>query len=219
VIERVRVLRRAACIALALGASVASSAESPTPAAQLAALLMPIERLKADFTQTVIGARRDMVQSSEGSLRIARPQQFKWVSRAPYPQTIVTVGDKLYVYDPDLRQVQVKRLDQALAGTPALVLLGTANEIATQFDVTRSDVDGQQQFALTPKNPDAVYTQIRMVFDSKRLTQIEIVDSLGQMTDVDFKNLEINGPLAPDEFEFAIPPDVDLIGDVGPKPA
>ena len=58
-----------------------------------------------------------------------------------------------------------------------------------------------------------------MTFSAKRLSQIEIVDSLGQLTDVDFKNVEINGQLAPDEFEFAVPPDVDLIGDVGPKPA
>jgi len=113
----------------------------------------------------------------------------------------------------------VKRLDQALAGTPALVLLGTADEIAAQFDVTREDADGGQQFTLAPKNTDALYTQIRMTFDAKRLANIEIVDSLGQITDVSFRNLEINGPLSPDEFQFAVPPDADLIGDVGPKPA
>jgi len=166
-----------------------------------------------------VGARRDLVQSSEGYLRIARPQQFKWVSLTPYPQTIVTVGDKLYVYDPDLRQVQVKRLDQALAGTPALVLLGTPDDIAAQFDVTRVDAEDGLQFALVPKNPDAVYTEIRMTFVAKRLDRIEVVDSLGQVTDVNFSNLEINGPLAADEFQFSIPPDADLIGDVGPKPA
>jgi outer membrane lipoprotein carrier protein len=219
VIDGAPSLRRFVLIALWFGASAATFAEPSAPAAELAALLVPIERLKADFTQTVVGARRDMVQSSEGSLRLARPHRFRWESRAPYPQTIVTVDDKLYVYDPDLRQVQVKRLDEALAGTPALVLLGTADEIAAQFEVTRSETDGDQQFALAPKNPDAVYTQIRMTFNARRLTQIEIVDSLGQMTDVDFKNVEVNGPLAPDEFEFTIPPDVDLIGDVGKKPA
>ena len=213
-----RAVRRVVCAALLLAACT-GSAGSATAASELAALLTPIQRLKAEFTQTVVGTRRELVQSSDGYLRIARPQQFKWVSLTPYPQTIVTVGDKLYVYDPDLRQVQVKRLDQALAGTPALVLLGTADEIAAQFDVTREDADGGQQFTLSPKNTDALYTQIRMTFDAKRLANIEIVDSLGQITDVSFRNLEINGPLSPDEFQFAVPPDADLIGDVGPKPA
>ena len=217
-IDRAYSARRALCLALFLIGGVAS-AETSSPVAELAKLLAPIQRLKAEFTQTVVGARRDVVQSSEGYLRIARPQQFKWVSLTPYPQTIVTVGDKLYVYDPDLRQVQVKRLDQALAGTPALVLLGTPDDIAAQFDVTRVDAEDGLQFALVPKNPDAVYTEIRMTFVAKRLDRIEVVDSLGQVTDVNFSNLEINGPLAADEFQFSIPPDADLIGDVGPKPA
>ncbi len=180
---------------------------------------MPVLRLKADFTQTVRGARREVLQSAEGYVCIARPDQFKWVLRDPYPQTIVTVGDQLYVYDPDLKQVQVKPLAQALTGTPALVLLGTSAQIAAQFAVARSNVDGSEQFDLTPKNPDAVYTEIRMTFHARRLARIEIVDSLGQLTDVSFHDLEINKPLAPDEFQFVVPPDADLIGDVAPKPA
>jgi outer membrane lipoprotein carrier protein len=219
VIERLRSPWSGLCLVLWFAIGTTSATESPSPAAELVQLLSPIQRLKAEFTQTVVGARRDLVQSSEGYLRIARPQQFKWVSLKPYPQTIVTVGDKLYVYDPDLRQVQVKRLDQALAGTPALVLLGTSADIAAQFDVTREQTEDGVQFVLVPKNRDAVYTEIRMTFVAKRLERIEILDSLGQVTDVDFHNLEINGPLAADEFEFSIPPDTDLIGDVGPKPA
>lgn len=190
-----------------------------TAATRLAALLVPVQHLKAEFTQTVLGTRRELVQASEGYLRVARPRQFKWVLLSPYPQTIVTVGDRLYVYDPDLQQVQVKPLAEALTGTPALVLLGTSTEIAAQFDVTQTTDDGLEQFGLTPKDPDALYTEIRMMFSEARLVRIEIVDSLGQLTDVSFHNLEVNGPLLPNEFEFAIPPDVDLIGDVAPEPA
>jgi outer membrane lipoprotein carrier protein len=197
----------------------AGAADTVSAASQLAALLEPVQHLKAEFTQTVTGARRELLQSAEGYVRIARPQQFKWVLLAPYPQTIVTVGDRLYIYDPDLQQVQVKVLAQALTGTPALVLLGTSSDIAAQFDVTREDADGAEQFSLMPKDPDAVYTEIRMTFSAKRLVRIEIVDSLGQLTDVNFHNLDVNGPLSKDEFEFVVPPDADLIGDVAPKPA
>ena len=199
-----------------LASSVAFAA---APAEELAALLVPVKHLKAEFTQTVLGTRRELLQSAEGRVSIARPQQFKWVLQAPYPQTIVTVGDRLYVYDPDLAQVQVKPLAQALTGTPALVLLGTAEEIATQFVVTREAVAGLDQFSLKPKDAEAVYTEIRMTFSENRLVRIEIVDSLGQLTDVNFHNLEVNGPLSQDEFEFAVPPGADLIGDVAPEPA
>jgi outer membrane lipoprotein carrier protein len=206
-------------VVLACVAPRVAGSDANEPAAQLAALLVPVQHLKAEFTQTVLGARRELLQSAEGYVRIARPQQFKWVLLAPYPQTIVTVGDRLYVYDPDLQQVQVKPLAQALTGTPALVLLGTAAEIAAQFEVTKDSVEGLEQFGLTPKDADAVYTEIRMTFSAKSLVRIEIVDSLGQLTDVNFHNLEINGPMSQDEFEFTVPPDADLIGDVAPKPA
>ncbi len=206
--------------AIVIALMMPAAALSATNAAQqLAALLVPVQHLKAEFTQTVLGARRELLQSSEGYLRIARPQQFKWVLSAPYPQTIVTVGDRLYVYDPDLQQVQVKPLADALAGTPALVLLGTAAEIEAQFDVKREEANGQELFGLTPKDPAAVYTEIRMTFSEKRLVRIEIVDSLGQLTDVNFHNLEVNQPISPDEFQFTVPPEADLIGDAAPKPS
>jgi outer membrane lipoprotein carrier protein len=204
--------------ALAFSAA-ADSTPVDTAAARLAALLVPIQHLKAEFTQTVLGPQRELVQSSEGYLRVARPRQFKWVMRSPYEQTIVTVADRLYVYDPDLQQVQVKPLAAALTGTPALVLLGTASEIDAQFAVTEEAADPIAEFVLIPKDPDALYTQIRMTFNAKALTQIEIVDSLGQLTDVNFHDLEVNGPPLPDEFQFVIPPDADLIGDGSPNPA
>lgn len=199
--------------------SAEGAPDAPDAASRLADLLVPVQHLKAEFTQTVLGARRELLQSSEGYVRIARPQQFKWVLLAPYPQTIVTVGDRLYVYDPDLQQVQVKPLAEALTGTPALVLLGTSMEISAQFDVTREEADGFELFRLMPKDAEAIYTEIRMTFSAKRLVRIEILDSLGQLTDVSFHNLEVNQPISPDEFEFAVPADADLIGDGAPKPA
>jgi outer membrane lipoprotein carrier protein len=188
-------------------------------ATQLAALLEPVQRLSAQFTQTVHGTHQELLQSTEGYLRLQRPQQFKWVLLAPYPQTIVTAGTRLFIYDPDLKQVQIKPLADALNGTPALVLLGTAKEIQAQFTVDHEVANDLDQFVLVPTNTDALYAEIRMAFSAQRLVRIEIVDSLGQLTDVNFNNIEINGKFAPDEFEFVIPPDADVIGDDAHKPA
>jgi outer membrane lipoprotein-sorting protein len=58
-----------------------------------------------------------------------------------------------------------------------------------------------------------------MSFSSGRLLRIEIVDSLGQLTDVSFHNVEINGVQGPDEFQFVVPPGADLIGDAAATPA
>jgi outer membrane lipoprotein carrier protein len=211
-------MARALALLLAV-AGGAALANTDGPATRLAALLTPIRSMSAAFTQTVLGAHHELLQSSAGHLSLQRPQQFKWVLDAPYAQTIVTVGDRLYIYDPDLNQVQVKPLADALAGTPALVLLGSAQEIESQFMVSDEVADGLYRFVLIPKDPDALYTELHLVFSGSRLVRIEIVDSLGQLTDVTFHNLEINGRLASDTFEFAVPPGADLISDAGTKPS
>jgi outer membrane lipoprotein carrier protein len=199
--------------------ALSAGARADTAAMQLAALLEPVQQMSAEFTQTVLGTRQELLQSAEGYLRLARPQQFKWVLLAPYPQTIVTSGSRLFVYDPDLEQVQIRPIADALNGTPALVLLGTGTDIQAQFDVVHEVANDVDEFVLVPKNTDALYTEIRMTFSAQRLVRIEIVDSLGQLTDVSFHNLVVNGPLAPDEFEFVVPPDADVIGDDTREPA
>jgi outer membrane lipoprotein carrier protein len=120
-------------IAIAVDADRARFRHDDECGAKLA-LLVPVQHLKAEFADGA-GRTRELLQSSEGYVRIARPQRLKWVLSAPYPQTVVTVGDRLYVYDPDLQQVQVNPLAEALRGTPALVLLGTAAQIEAQFEV------------------------------------------------------------------------------------
>jgi len=199
--------------------AVTGGARADTGAAQLAALLEPVQRLSAQFTQTVHGTHQELLQSAEGYLRMERPQQFKWVLLTPYPQTIVTAGNRLFIFDPDLKQVQIKPLDAALNGTPALVLLGTTQDIQAQFKVDHRVANDLDEFVLVPTDSDALYAEIRMAFSAQRLVRIEIVDSLGQLTDVNFNNIEINGTLAPGEFEFVVPPDVDVIGDDARKPA
>jgi outer membrane lipoprotein carrier protein len=210
---------RFACAIALLLCSMRISASVDTPETRLVALLAPVEQLSAEFTQTVLGSHHELLQSAQGYLRLARPHQFKWVLQAPYPQTIVTSGDRLFIYDPDLNQVQVKPLAEALAGTPALVLLGSAADIDAQFVVSDEIIDGLHRFVLIPTDPDALYTELHLVFSETRLVRIEIIDSLGQLTDVSFHNLQINVALASDEFEFAMPADADVIGDASAKPS
>ena len=75
--------------------------------AQLAQQLSGLRSYAADFTQVVLGGRNEVLQQSSGRVHIARPDRFKWVVSQPYPQTLVTVADKLYLFDPDLQQLTI----------------------------------------------------------------------------------------------------------------
>lgn len=210
---------RLAVVALLFAASFLASATEGAPNAEqlaerLADRLAAIREFDADFTQTVYGARGEVVQRAEGHLAIARPEQFRWELDEPYPQLIVTVGKRIYLYDPDLDQVTIRSLDDALDGTPALILAGDPEQIATDFAVMHEQ-GLDDQFVLIPRDDQSLYGQLRLVFGAEGLERIEILDSFGQMTQVSFHHVVLNEPIDPARFSFEIPAGAEIIDDVG----
>ena len=189
--------------------------------AQLAQQLSGLRSYAADFTQVVLGGRNEVLQQSSGRVHIARPDRFKWVVSQPYPQTLVTVADKLYLFDPDLQQLTIESLTEAMAGTPALILTGNSDQIDELFRVVSLSAPSGTSaavgsvFSLYPKDESALFAEIRMRFDGQQqLTDLDIIDHLGQLTQVTFANISYNAKLAGDEFEFTVPPGTDVIGDL-----
>ena len=212
-------LGRLALWVMLLGLGFSAAAEPISLAEQLVGL----RSYSADFSQTVLGGRNEILQQSSGRVQIARPDRFKWVVAEPYPQTLVTVADKLYLYDPDLEQLTVESLAEAMAGTPALILTGNSDQIDELFRVAARQGPAREdegatpsvQYSLYPKDESALFAEIRLRFDSDRvLSQLDIVDHLGQLTQVNFANVSYNGQMSADEFEFTVPAGTDVIGEL-----
>src|SRR5262245_37503984 len=132
--------------------------------------------------------------------------------KAPYPQLIVTSGERVYVYDEDLAQVQVRPIAEAFDGTPARVLAGEIDALADEFDVSRIETTDDPTFRLSPRADGAPYRELRMSFAGKLIRQIEVVDSLGQLTQVQLYDVKINQPIDVARFAFEVPAGVDVIG-------
>ena len=81
--------------------------------------------LSADFVQVVQDKRGQVTDRATGTLKLSRPDRFRWDYAQPYVQTIVADGRKLWLYDPDLGQVTVRSLEQGLGATPAMLLSGS----------------------------------------------------------------------------------------------
>lgn len=203
-------LNRLICRLIAVVAIViapSAHAEGGTPLNSL----FSYKTLKADFTQEVLDQNRNVQQQMRGRLVIQRPGKFRWNYQAPYEQEIVADGKKVWLYDVDLEQVTVKRQDQALAGSPAS-LLSTHTKLEDEFKVKSVQRnDGLQWFELTPKSSDSSFDKIMLGLKQKKLDRLEILDSFGQQTDVQFENVQINPGVSPDTFAFTIPKGVDVI--------
>ncbi|PKO36930.1 MAG: outer membrane lipoprotein carrier protein LolA, partial [Betaproteobacteria bacterium HGW-Betaproteobacteria-6] len=86
---------------------------------QLHDFLKSTRTLKADFSQMIIGKNGRKPQESAGTVAIARPGKLRWEILKPYPQLVVSDGEKVWIHDPDLQQVTVRKVGQAIGGSPA----------------------------------------------------------------------------------------------------
>jgi len=191
---------------------VLAGAAQGGPIDRLQAFYKDVRTLRGDFTQTVYDAHMKVKQRAAGTFAIRRPDRFHWAYQKPYQQLIVSDGTKVWIYDSDLQQVTVKKLDEALGSTPAQLL---SNSAALERNFTLVDAgtaEDLQWVALAPRDKDSGFERIRLGFDDKNLRSMVLEDNFGQTTRVEFSDLQRNLSLPDALFQFTPPPGVDVIG-------
>jgi len=175
--------------------------------------LLHSHTIRSQFTQTVLDRNGKQVQNASGVMQFSRPGKFRWVYEKPYAQLIVGDGVKVWMYDADLNQVTVKKLDQALGSTPAALLAGN-NEIERNFDlIDGGRRDGLEWVEASPKTQGGSFEKIRLAFRDGVLAEMELRDHFGQTTTIRFVQLELNPKLAAKLFIFVPPAGADVVGD------
>ena len=169
---------------------------------------------RAQFTQQVLDKNgKAQQQSASGTLVFARPGRFRWEYQKPYAQSIVGDGQKLWVYDKELAQVTVKKLEGALGSSPAALLAGS-NDIEEYYNLNAKGVSrGLDWLEAYPKETESMFQKVRMGFKGNTLDTMELYDQLGQVTVIRFSRIERNPKLPADSFTFRPPAGVDVIED------
>ena len=166
----------------------------------------------ADFEQSLIDPDGRLLETTSGTLEIQRPGRFRWVYEEPYEQWLVADGTNIWSYDVDLEQVTVKPQADALANTPAL-LLGGSGQAMDQFEYGGSfEERGLTWVRLLPVDTDSGFRRVELGFEGGRLSRMVFLDNLEQTTVVVLTNVVVNEPIDADRFEFAVPDDVDVVG-------
>jgi outer membrane lipoprotein carrier protein len=205
---------RLGALFVTFGLLLACNAARADSLQQLREFLSHTSSARGDFSQAVNkgpGSRGS--QASSGSFEFARPGRFRWVYAKPYEQTIVSDGDKLYVYDPDLNQVTVKRLKGAIPASPASILFGS-NDFEHDFQVKNDgDRDGVAWILATPRSQDSTFERIRIGFRDGLPVAMDLADSFGQTTELRFTGLQRNPGIDPARFQFEPPKGADVLQD------
>ena len=169
---------------------------------------------QANFTQIVQDQNGKRIQSATGVMQFQRPGKFRWTYQKPYEQIIVGDGAKFWLYDKDLNQVTVKKLDAALGSSPAALLAGS-NEIERGFVLKdNGNRDGLEWLQATPKGTESSFSAVYMGFDADSgLAIMELNDAFGHKTVLRFSSLQRNPKLSAQQFQFVPPAGADLIGE------
>lgn len=169
---------------------------------------------QANFTQEVKDQNGQSIQSASGTMLFVRPGKFRWVYQKPYEQLILGDGEKFWMYDKELNQVTVKKMDAALGSSPAALLSGN-NEIERGFQLKDTGTrDGLEWLEATPRNQDTSFEKILMAFDAQSaLVVMELRDSFGHTTLLRLSRLQRNPQLAAQLFKFVPPKGADVLGE------
>ena len=183
----------------------------PVFAGELSDYFDKVETLRTNFTQQVIEKGREKTQKSNGVLAIRKPNKFFLEYKKPYKQVYIADGENIWSYDEDLEQVTVKKQEGLLQNTPALIL---TNPGSLESDYVVQKEEGKEQlsrFNLKPKSTNSNFERLVLQFVGNRLDAMEMHDSFGQVTHLQFRKLQLNPILDNNTFVFKTPEGVDVI--------
>jgi len=171
----------------------------------------------ARFEQQVFDRAGKVVERAAGTFAFQRPGKFRWTYEKPHQQVLVGDGARLWIHDPDLNQVTVKRIDAAISSTPAALLAGR-DDITRLFTLRDAGAaDGLNWVEALPKAQDTGFERVRLGLQGKALAAMELHDQLGGRTLLRFSELKANAPVAPATFTFKPPAGADVLEDAPPR--
>lgn len=187
-------------------------ADISTPTDALNKVLKGYDRFSANFEQVTRNDQSNTAQVSKGSMKIARPGLFRWETLSPYPQLIVSDGEHIWIYDPDLEQATRKPVDPQETNGAALILNGNVAELAEKFEIFLPiNQKNEQLFELLPKDENSSFQRIRLFFTDGVMSELMLQDVLGQQTTILLRNSVINESMDESLFKFTPPEGTDVI--------
>jgi len=173
-----------------------------------------LKGLEGQFSQQVFDANGRAKESSSGTVAVSAPRLFRWEYVKPFAQLIVADGQKVWVYEPDLQQATVRAQGEEERNSPLVALFDPAR-LDRQFDVSEEAAasEGLQWLTLTPKvDAEANFQMARLGFAAQGLARMQVLDLVGQKTEIRFEGWRRNPAFAADTFRFVPGKDVDVVG-------
>ena len=170
--------------------------------------------MRADFRQIVESKTLAGTLETKGKVSFEKPNRMRWDYAQPDRQTIVSDGETLWIYQPDLKQVIKAPLGQAFQSSTPISFLAGLGRVDRDFDATMARNEPEQWvLKLVPKQHDAGVGTLELGVrkSDASVAEARITDAAGTVTRILFSGEQRNVTLGPDLFVFTPPPGVDVV--------
>ncbi|WP_417527310.1 outer membrane lipoprotein chaperone LolA [Marinomonas shanghaiensis] len=193
---------------IAITAQMGSAQAEEVAAGSIENLLELNRNIEGEFRQVTYDEKGKQLQVSEGVFLLAKPNQFVWDSVTPFAQRIISDGKNITVWDVDLEQATKKPMSGTVGNSPAALLGQPAADVLPHYNVATL---GDEKFRLTPKQNQDLFQTLTLSFRNQVISAMSILDTLGQTTVIEFKNVETHEGVAKENFILNLPDNVDVI--------
>ena len=169
---------------------------------------------RADVSQEAVIAALDRAVSATGTVVFKRPGKMRWDFAGEDAQIIVSDGTTLWFYQPADEQVLKAPLESVFRSSTPVSFLTGVGKINEDLSVA---VESQDAVAigllLDPKRSGGDLGRLELVVDAAThdIVEARVTDPMGNLTTLKFSNLRRNTGVADGEFDFQVPPGVDVV--------
>jgi len=174
-------------------------------------ILGKLNSFNADFVQIVKDSTNQLIDKSVGKVMFQKPNYFRWEYKSPSKNEIISDGEFMYLYDSDLKQVIVSKLDGQIVLSPAMLLV--SDNIHEFFNTKLiSNSTNTTQYEVTPKDLErAFFKQVIFNFNLDQLKEMKVIDNFDNETTIQFFKIIQNQYINEGKFLFNYPDNIDVI--------
>ena len=181
-----------------------------------------LKDLQADFQQSTRIEGFEKTLLSSGHLYLKRPGRLRWDYREPTPEEIYVRQNEVMMYVPEHQQVLIGKLTQLAASQAPLQLLQGLGRLEDHFTLQpvkggRRGEGGLPLIALYPKGAEdetmrtVEYITLEVQPKAYVLKTVAIHEVGGNVSTFRFTNIQTNGGLGNDLFDFRPPDGVEVV--------
>ena len=170
---------------------------------------------KADFYQESEMGTIKKVQKAVGVVHFKKKGKMYWEYKEPTQQKVISNGEKMWLYQPDINQVQEFNYNSLETSKAESTFLNGIGKLSDEFEIEYSGqiIKGNFLLDLKSKEKETSFKKIKMYVDTENFNIVKTItsDAYGNTNSITFENIKFNTGVEDEFFVFEVPEGVNVV--------